>query len=280
MFNLATQQLNYLGVNGYPRTARELHYGNVAPRVGFAFSVDAKTVIRSGFGIVFIDQSGITTPFTTPQYPFIQNVQQKTQDSYTAPFKLSNGPTVVPVGLTPDAGLGQSVYTGNRQAGSGYVEQYNLAFERTITNNVSFDIAYVGSHIVHVGIPDQNLNQLTPAQLSQGAALTSKVANPYYGQLPTSSTLDTPTIAEAQLLKPYPRFQNVAIYRNNTGTSNYNAIEAKVQQRMAHGISLASGLHAFEADRRCVLRVLIHGAFFAEHIFAGGSRHVPPLPRT
>ena len=39
-----------------------------------------KTVVRSGFGIVFIDQSGITTPFTTPQFPFIQNVQQKTQD--------------------------------------------------------------------------------------------------------------------------------------------------------------------------------------------------------
>ena len=199
VFNLGTQQLDYLGVNANSRSARELHYGSVAPRVGFAYSVDQKTVLRSGFGIVFIDQSGITTPFTTPQYPFIQNVQQKTQDSYTAPFKLSNGPTVVPVGLTPNAGLGQSVYTANRQAGSGYVEQHNLAVERTITNNLSFDVAYVGSHVVHVGIPDQNLNQLTAAQLAQGTALTTKVTNPYYGQLPASSTLDTPTIAEAQL---------------------------------------------------------------------------------
>ncbi len=238
VFNLGTQQLDYLGVNGYPRSARELHYGNVAPRVGFAFSVDEKTVIRSGFGIVFIDQSGITTPFTTPQYPFIQNVQQKTQDSYTAPFKLSNGPTVVPVGLTPNAGLGQSVYTANRQAGSGYVEQYNLAVQRSVTTNFSFEVAYAGSHVVHVGIPDQNLNQLTATQLAMGTALTAKVTNPYYGQLPSSSTLDTPTIAEAQLLKPYPRFQNVAIYRNNTGTTNYNAIEAKVQQRMNHGLSM------------------------------------------
>ena len=242
VFNLATQQLDYLGVNGNSRSARELHYGNVAPRVGFAFSPDIKTVIRSGFGIVFIDQSGITTPFTTPQYPFIQNVQQRTQDGYSSAFKLTNGPTVAPVPLTPDAGLGQSVYTANRKAGSGYVEQWNLAVQRSLTNSLSVDIAYVGSHIVHVGIPDANLNQITAAQLATGltnpAALTGKVINPFYNQVPTSSTLNTTTIAAAQLLKPYPRFQNVATSRNNTGTANYNAIEAKVEQRVAHGLYL------------------------------------------
>ncbi|MGI4758644.1 MAG: carboxypeptidase regulatory-like domain-containing protein [Janthinobacterium lividum] len=241
VFNLATQQLDYLGVNGYPRTARELHYGNFAPRVGFAYSPDTKTVIRSGFGIVFIDQSGITTPFTTPQYPFIQNVQQKTTDSYNAAFKLANGPSVSPIAYTPDAGLGQSVYTANRTAGSGYVEQWNLAFQRAVTNNLSFDIAYVGSHVVHVGIPDSNLNQLTPQQLAQGSSLTTQVANPYFGILPASSPLGTRTVAAAQLLKPYPRFQNVSIYRNNTGTTNYNAIEAKVEQRVSHNLSLLFG---------------------------------------
>jgi len=240
VFNLGTQQLDYLGVNGYPRSARELHWSNVAPRLGFAYSSDAKTVVRSGFGIVFIDQSGITTPFTTPQYPFIQNVQQKTQDGYAAAFQLANGPTVTQIPLTPDAGLGQSVYTVKRTEGSGYVEQWNLAVQRSITNSMSIDVAYVGSHIVHVGIPDANLNQLTAAQLAVGltnpAALTGKVANPFYGQLPSGSTLNTPTIAAAQLLKPYPRFQNVATYRNDSGTTNYNAIEAKVEQRVSRGL--------------------------------------------
>ncbi len=84
MFNLNTQKLDYLGKNGYSRSARELHFGNVAPRIGFAFLVTPKTVVRSGFGMVFIDQSGITTPFTTPQFPFIQNVQQKSQGSLNA----------------------------------------------------------------------------------------------------------------------------------------------------------------------------------------------------
>ncbi len=237
VFNLATQQLDYLGQNGNPRSARELHYDNVAPRIGFTYLVTPLTVVRAGYGIVFIDQSGITTPFTTPQFPFIQNVQQKTQDSVNAAFALSGGPSVAPIPFTPDAGLGQSVYTVKRTAGSGYVQQWNVAVQRAITNNMSAEIAYVGSHIVHVGIPDSNLNQLTAAQLAQGSPLLTQVTNPYYGQIPISSSIGTKTVSEAQLLKPYPRFLNVATYRNNSGTTNYNAIQAKVEQRFSSGFS-------------------------------------------
>ncbi len=237
VFNLQTQELDYLGQNGNSRSARELHYANVAPRVGFSYQLTQKMVVRSGFGIVFIDQSGITTPFTTPQFPFIQNVQQKTQDSVNSAFTLSTGPSVAPIPLTANAGLGQSVYTAKRTAGSGYAQQWNLAVQREITNNLSIEFAYVGSRIIHVGIPDSNLNQLTAAQLAQGAPLLTKVPNPYYGQLPASSSIGGKTVTQAQLLKPYPRFLNVATYRNNTGTTNYNAAEAKVEQRFAHGFS-------------------------------------------
>jgi hypothetical protein len=237
VFNLYTQQLDYLGRDGFPRSARELHYGNVAPRVGLSFMATPATVIRSGFGIVFIDQSGITTPFTTPQFPFIQNVQQKTQDNLRAAFALSSGPSVSPIPLTADAGLGQSVYTANRKAGSGYVEQWNLAVQRAITQKLSVELAYVGSHIVHVGIPDSNLNQLTMDQLAQGTSLLKSVPNPWYGQIPGSSSIGGKTITQAQLLKPYPRFLNIATYRNNTGTTNYNAGEVKVEQRFQNGAS-------------------------------------------
>ena len=77
--------------------------------------------------------------------------------------------------------------------------------------------------------PDSNLNQLTAGQLAQGADLLTKVPNPYYGELPKSSSIGGTTITEAQLIKPYPRFLNVATYRNNSGTTNYNAFETKVK---------------------------------------------------
>ena len=238
IFNLATQQLQYLGQAGFSRSARTLHYTNLAPRIGLTYAITPSTVLRSGFGIVFIDQSGITTPFTTPQFPFIQNITQRTPDSVNAAFALSSGPTVAPLPLTPDAGLGQSVYTANRNQGSGYVQQWNLALQHALTANLSVDIAYVGSHIVHVGIPDQNLNQLTAAQLALGStALTAPVNNPYFGTIPASSSIGGKTITYAQSIKPYPRFLNVAAYRNNSGQTNYNAIEAKIEQRLHHGLS-------------------------------------------
>jgi hypothetical protein len=111
-------------------------------------------------------------------------VQQKTQDNLRPAFVLSHGPSVSPIPLTPDAGLGQSVYTVKRSVGSGYVEQWNLAVQHAITTNLSMEFAYVGSHIVHVGIPDSNLNQLTAAQLAEGPALLKPTPNPYYGQSP------------------------------------------------------------------------------------------------
>jgi hypothetical protein len=237
VFNLGTQQLQYLGKDGFSRSARELHWDNLAPRLGLAFLMTPRTVLRSGFGIVFFDQSGITTPFTTPQFPFMQNVAQKTQDTINAAFTLSNGPTVEAIPLNADAGLGQSVYTANRSLGSGYTQQWNLAVEREVTRNLSVDITYVGSHVVHVGMPDTNLNQLTVDQLSEGSSLLTKISNPYYGQLPPSSSIGGKTITYAQSIKPYPRFLNVASYRKNTGQSNYNALEVRVEERLSHGLS-------------------------------------------
>lgn len=237
VFNLATQQYQYLGQNGFSRSARELHYGNFGPRLGFSYMVTPKTVIRSSYGLIFIEQTGITTPFTTPQFPFLQTVQQSTLDSINPAFVLSKGPSVAPIPLTADAGLGQGVFTVDRKLGSGYVQQWNLAVQRELMRDLSIEVAYTGSVITCVGIPDTNLNQLTVAQLAQGASLTATTANPYYGQIPVSSSIGGKNISVAQLMKPYPRFLTVASFRKNTGRTNYNAAEIKVEKRTSYGLT-------------------------------------------
>src|SRR6185503_8592470 len=68
VFNLDTQKLDYFGRNGYPRSARDLEWGNLAPRIGFAFKFSDSSVVRSGYGVTWIEQAGITTPFTTPLF--------------------------------------------------------------------------------------------------------------------------------------------------------------------------------------------------------------------
>jgi hypothetical protein len=102
---------------------------------------------------------------------------------------------------------------------------------------VSVEVAYVGSKITRVGIPDTNLNQLTVEQLALGPALLERVPNPYFGTIPRSSSLGDPTIPVAQLLKPYPRFTTVSLYRNNVGTTVYHGAYAKVEQRLSRGLS-------------------------------------------
>jgi len=237
VFNLKTQQLDYLGTNGYPVTARELHWHDFGPRLGLSYMLQDKTVVRAGYGLVWIEQTGITTPFTVPQFPFLQTTSQRTLDNINPAFVLSGGPSVAPIPLTPDAGLGQGVFTVNRDLGSGYAQQWNFAIQREVTRNMSFEVAYVGSHITHVGIPDVNINQLTVDQLATGSPLLQKVTNPFFGEIPRSSSLGDPTIAAGQLLKPFPEFLTVAPYRNNVGSTVYHGVEAKLEQRLSHGLS-------------------------------------------
>ena len=237
VFDLETQQLEYLGRDGNPRPARELHKLNLGPRFGIVGLVTDKTVVRTGYAIVFIEMAGITTPFTTPVFPFLQTVSQRTLDNLTPAFVLSGGPSVDPIPLTPDAGLGQGVFSVDRDLGSGYVQQWNASIQRELASNLSIEAAYVGSKITRVGIPDTNLNQLTVDQLAEGAPLLQRGPNPFFGTIPRSSSLGDPTITRAQLLKPYPKYTTVSLYRNNVGTTIYHGFYTKLEQRFSRGLS-------------------------------------------
>jgi hypothetical protein len=196
-----------------------------------------RTVARIGYGLVFIEMAGITTPFTTPVFPFLQTVSQRTLDNIAPAFALAIGPSVEPIPLTPDAGLGQGVFSVDRDLGSGYVQQWNVSLQRELSSNIGMELAYVGSKITRVGLPDTNLNQLTVEQLAQGPSLQQRVPNPFFGSIPRSSSLGDPTIPVAQLMKPYPKYTTVSLYRNNVGTTIYNGFYAKLEQRFSGGLA-------------------------------------------
>ena len=237
VFDLQAQQLDYLGPDGNSRSARELHKLDFGPRLGVAYRLTEKTVIRSGYGVIWLEQAGITTPFTAPQFPFLQTVTQRNLDNINPAFILSAGPSVASIPLTPDAGLGQGVFAVDRGLGSGYAQQWNLAIQRELSRNFSLEVAYAGSKITHIGIPDTNINQLTVDQLSLGSALLKRVPNPYFGEIPRSSSLGDPTIPQGQLLKAFPRFTTVSLYRNNVGNTDYHALEVKLAKRFSSGFS-------------------------------------------
>jgi len=232
VFNLQTQLLEYPGAN----PVRPLKKNNVGPRMGGVYRITDKTILSAGYGLIWIEMAGITTPFTTPTFPFLQTVSQRALDTINPAFVLRNGPSVAPIPRTATAGLGQGVFAVDSTLGSGYVQQWNISLQRELATNTTFEASYVGSFITHVGIPDTNINQLSVSQLAQGASLNAPVSNPYFGIVPRASTLGNPTIPLAQLLKPFPAYTTVSLYRNNVGTTRYAGLELSIRQRLAHGL--------------------------------------------
>ncbi len=232
VFNLNTQVLDFV------HTARKLDWGDFGPRFGFAYRLGNSWVVRGGYGMIYFEQSGITTPFTIPQFPFIQTVGQQSQDNVNAAFQLSSGPTVEVTPPNPNSGLGQGVFGVDRNNGSGYSQQWNFTVQKTIGKDWNLEAGYLGSKNTRLGIPDPNINQLPAQYLSIGPALLTKVSNPYYGQIPASSSLGGATIARQLLLRPYPRFTNVALFRDNVGQSTYNAAAVKLEKRWSRRLTV------------------------------------------
>jgi hypothetical protein len=231
IFNLNTQVLDF------PHTARELELGDFGPRLGLAYRIGNSLVVRSGYSMVWFEQTGITSPFTLPQFPFVQTVGQQSQDNINPAFVLAGGPSVQVTAPNPNSGLGQGVFGVQRKVGSGNSQQWNFTVQKSFGNDLNFEIGYLGSKNTHLGLPEANLNQLPAADLAMGAALLTKVANPYYGQIPWSSSLGQTTIARQQLLRAYPRFTNVELFRDNVADSEYEALQMKLEKRVSHRLT-------------------------------------------
>ena len=232
VFNLKTQALDFA------HTSRNLECCDFGPRIGLAYRASDTWVIRAGYGMVFFEQSGLTTPFTTPQFPFVQTVGQQSPDNVNPAFLLANGPTVQATAPNANAGLGQGVFGVDRGNGSGYSQQWNFTVQKTLGQNWNIEALYLGSKNTRLGIPDANVNQLPAQYLAMGPALLMRVPNPNFGQVPASSSLGGTTIAQQLLLRPYPRFTTVALFRDNVGNSSYEAAALKLEKRLLHGLTV------------------------------------------
>jgi hypothetical protein len=98
--------------------------------------------------------------------------------------------------------LGQNVFAAQRDNGSGYAQQWNLSLRKLWRKAWNIEIGYLGSKLTRLGVPDVNLNQ------------------------------------QINGVRPYPNFNNVALYRNNVGHSTYHSLQARFERRYANKLSL------------------------------------------
>jgi len=135
-----------------------------APRVGLAYRLGDKTVVRAGYGINFDP-----IPFSRPLrgwYPLVVD------QAFVAPNGFAQAGTIeqgVPNATGPDLSTGVTPLPGNAAERSpwgglihrGYEQSWNLTVERKLPENVVMSVAYVGTHSVHL-LADYDINAGSP----------------------------------------------------------------------------------------------------------------------
>jgi hypothetical protein len=229
------------------------------PRVGVAWQLNTKTVIRAGFGIVYSGteannnsgsglagssanstQSTFGTPVTTlaAGYP---------ASGYPPPwpnFNAGQFPTLAPI-PGPFGGAYMDLNAGRpaRQY------QWSIGFQRELTRDMVFEASYVANRGVWWQAPGMlNLNAITPDRLKavgldiNSAAdqriLTSLLNSPNAGKFQNRVPYAGFPLGQtvAQSLRPFPQFTTIPIYWDPLGKSWYDALQAKATKRLSHGL--------------------------------------------
>lgn len=237
VFDLESQKLRFLGQDGFPRGVRDLGKTNLGPRAGVAYRFGKATVARAGYGLVWLEQAGVT-PFSIPQFPFLQTNTVASLDGLSPAFPLAQAPAIRWTALDANAGLGQGVFGVDRSAGSAYVQQWNVSLQHRFGNQGSVEVGWVGSKSNRLSGPEPSLNQLPVDLLAIGASLTEPLPNPFYDSMPVSSSLRSATLPRVQLLRPFPRFTTVALYRNNVFQSLYHSLQLHAERRLQRGLTV------------------------------------------
>jgi hypothetical protein len=216
------------------------------PRVGMAYQLNSKTVVRAGYGIFWAPQFAIGSPIATVGYNQTTSYIASTDNNATPANILGNPfPTGIlqPVGNTlgPLTGIGQSFSLVDPHARSPYVQQYSVDIQRQLKFGIATEIAYVGSHSSHLalGAASINTNALNPQLLSMGSALTQSVPNPFFGHGGVG-VIGTANVQASQLLLPYPTYGTVSYTFSDYNKARYDSMVLKVQKSMSNGLTLLS----------------------------------------
>jgi hypothetical protein len=238
------------------RNSMPLDKTNFAPRIGLAYSLNPKTVVRSGYGIFWIpnfvsfnvNPSNDTVALGTSVYTGSIDGGRTFVNKISNPF-----PTT---GIVPPPGRnfppGQSVQTFTAGTGvfannyfdhpAGYVQQWNLDLQRELPTGFFVDVAYAGSKGTHLPGGATQVDQLPKQYFAQDAAgtldLFQQVSNPFTTMIGNGTALGGSTVSQGQLLLPYSQYNGVNFNGQGIYDSIYHSLQVSAQKRFAGGGTL------------------------------------------
>ena len=214
---------------------------NFAPRFGLAYSANAKTVVRMGYGLNFVPVVGsvdavgysVTTPMVT------------TQDGITPLNRLSNPfpQQLSPIGANAAAFRGQNISFVEPKDRTPLFHTWNVNVQRELFARSVLQVGYIGGKgtrlTSEVSIGNnitENINQVDPRFLAEGQDLLTVVSNPFFGSF-ASGPLAGRTVQRQQLLRPFPAYGNIIRNLPAFGSSSYHSMQAKFETRSYKGLT-------------------------------------------
>ena len=221
-YDPSTNSLVVAGIGSNPSNlGLDKHYKDFAPRVGMAYRLNEKTVLRSGFGISY-------SPF--PDNTYAYNFPVKQNNAYAGncsfcPAVLPNGqvakletgfptPSFVNIpanGILANADVNQVYEVINKHFREPYVESWNAAIQRSLPFNLALDVAYVANH---------------------------GVAQPANVNLNASTTIGG-DVASQPLFALYKRKVDTNL-RYVGFSSSYNSLQVKLDKRFSGGLAMTT----------------------------------------
>jgi hypothetical protein len=135
------------------------------------------------------------------------------------------------------ADIGNAISFWNTDVRSPYNQQWQFGVQRQLPFGLVVDASYVGMLSLKQ-LESFNLNELPDVYLAQGSAQTRSVPNPFYGLIPTTTSLGAgTTIQQRQLWLRYPQYTSVTLQGANTGRAVYHALQTNISKRLSHNLS-------------------------------------------
>jgi Carboxypeptidase regulatory-like domain len=198
-FRLAPD-VQYVRDGRFGRGAYRSDYNDFAPRLGIAWSVTPKTVLRTGGGIYYVRDIGNAVFDTVRNAPFTIRRDEPAETfrpnlSFEQPFARTGAPTFILANQWDEP--------------STYIMQWSLGVQRELSGSMTVDATYFGSSGVHLRRL-MSYNNPEPSQL-----------------------------ANSNLARPFPKFGSIQVM-SAPGHSSYHALYLKLQRRFSRGLSFLS----------------------------------------
>jgi len=249
--------MEFVGTPGaaYGRHQTPTDMNNWAPRIGFAYNLFSKTVIRGAYGILYapsmLQAAGTSGTSGTEGFTGGTALNTTLNSGQTFVASLSNpfpNGLIRPLGSAPGPISGTLTDIGGGVQDSYFIDyvnpmiqQWNFNIQQEIKGQWLVQAGYLGSKGQHLpdGESSITFNQLPASDLALGSNLTAQVPNPFYGIIKNpTSTYANPTVSANLLLDTYPQYSGVSAFRKPMANSNYQSFILSVEHRYRNGISM------------------------------------------